>query len=380
MAPADAALAARLPRRPGARQPVHTVYVPADRVAPGLRAGYGTAARAALDEHAPDPGALAAVVGADPDRVAEVWPLLLAKLDARAGRGPADRPRGRLPRPPRRRGGRARRRGRARRCAGGDGAAVLGRAVQVASRRATRARGLRTLDLVLGAALEAGPLPDGFRLTLPKVTSVEQVARDGGGLRRGWRRRTGWTPGGCASRSRSRRRRRSSAPTARPPWPGSCTRPRAGAPGCTSAPTTTPPRSGSPPAHQAMDHPAADHAKHVMQAGRRRHRRAGLATARPTCCRSASTEQVHAGWALHFRLVRRSLERGLLPGLGPAPGPAARPGYLATFLFFRVRARRRGRPAARLPRRRRPAARPRRARHRAGAGRLPAPRACTAAR
>ena len=40
----------------------------------------------------------------------------------------------------------------------------------------TRARGLRTLDLVLGAALESGPLPDGFRLTLPKVTSVEQVA------------------------------------------------------------------------------------------------------------------------------------------------------------------------------------------------------------
>ena len=40
---------------------------------------------------------------------------------------------------------------------------------------ATRARGLRTLDLVLGTALERGPLPDGFRLTLPKVTSVEQV-------------------------------------------------------------------------------------------------------------------------------------------------------------------------------------------------------------
>ena len=81
MAPADAALARDYPGDPGARQPVHTVYVPADRVVPGLVGTHGAAARAALDEHAPDPGALARAVGADPDRVAEVWPLLLAKLE-----------------------------------------------------------------------------------------------------------------------------------------------------------------------------------------------------------------------------------------------------------------------------------------------------------
>src|SRR5205823_10047575 len=41
---------------------------------------------------------------------------------------------------------------------------------------ATRRRGLRTLDLLLDALVEAGPpVPDGFLVTLPKVTSVDQV-------------------------------------------------------------------------------------------------------------------------------------------------------------------------------------------------------------
>src|SRR5690606_11801844 len=41
--------------------------------------------------------------------------------------------------------------------------------------RATRARGLRTLDLFLAALLESGGLPDGLVLTLPKVSTVAQV-------------------------------------------------------------------------------------------------------------------------------------------------------------------------------------------------------------
>src|SRR3954452_5257736 len=49
---ADAALAAGFPGdRPG-RQPVHTVYVPADRYDAGLVPAYGAAALAAVDEHA----------------------------------------------------------------------------------------------------------------------------------------------------------------------------------------------------------------------------------------------------------------------------------------------------------------------------------------
>ena len=81
MTPADLALAAAYPGDSGARQPVHTVYVPADRVRPGLTDEYGAAARAALDEHAPDAETLARVVGADPGSVSDVWTSLLTKLD-----------------------------------------------------------------------------------------------------------------------------------------------------------------------------------------------------------------------------------------------------------------------------------------------------------
>jgi citrate lyase beta subunit len=38
---------------------------------------------------------------------------------------------------------------------------------------------LRTLDLVLASLLEAGPLPERFLVTLPKVTSVDQVTAMG---------------------------------------------------------------------------------------------------------------------------------------------------------------------------------------------------------
>ena len=45
----DAFLTGRYPGERAGRQPVHTVYVPADRVTPGLAAAWGTAALAALD-------------------------------------------------------------------------------------------------------------------------------------------------------------------------------------------------------------------------------------------------------------------------------------------------------------------------------------------
>ena len=46
MAPADEALARGYPGDPGTRQPVHTVYVPADRVGSGVVQQHGTDARA----------------------------------------------------------------------------------------------------------------------------------------------------------------------------------------------------------------------------------------------------------------------------------------------------------------------------------------------
>src|ERR1700712_5235789 len=68
LAAADAALAAGYPgERPG-RQPVHTVYVPADRYSAGLVPAYGAAALAALDDNA---AAFASLV-ADDDLVERV--------------------------------------------------------------------------------------------------------------------------------------------------------------------------------------------------------------------------------------------------------------------------------------------------------------------
>ena len=129
--------------------------------------------------------------------------------------------------------------------------------------------------------------------------------------------------------------------------------------------------AGVAAAYQSMDHPVADHAKAVMQAAA-----AGtgvrlsdgstnvLPVGAPTRCTPA--------WALHARLVRRSLERGFYQGwdLHPAQLPTR---YAATYAFFRGRSRRGGDPAAPVPG---PAVRrhPRRTGDRPGARRFPAAR------
>src|SRR4029453_18735349 len=81
LAPADAELAARYPGDSGARQPVHTVYVPADRMAAGLTADWGAMALTALAPNAPTAAAPAGATGLDPDLVGRVLPAVLAKLE-----------------------------------------------------------------------------------------------------------------------------------------------------------------------------------------------------------------------------------------------------------------------------------------------------------
>ena len=91
----DAARLAAYPGESAGRQPVHTCYVPADAVVPGLARAWGAAALAALDEHGlPD-------LGLDPAWSSEVLPRVRRKLatepvedlrvDAEDGyRGPPD--------------------------------------------------------------------------------------------------------------------------------------------------------------------------------------------------------------------------------------------------------------------------------------------------
>lgn len=330
MAPADAALARDYPGESVARQPVHTVYVPADRVTPGVVAELGAAARAALDTHAPDPTALARAVGAEPDRVAAVWPLLIAKLerepvedfridleDGYRGRSDEEEDAHALA---------------AVRAVAADPPPYWG--VRFKSFEApTRARGLRTLDLVLGAALESSrTLPDGFRLTLPKVTSVEQViamatacerleaaySLPHGRLRFEVQVETAQAVLGADGTATVARLVHAAR--------GRCNGLHFGTYDYTAA-------LGIAAGQQALDHPAADHAKLVMQlaaAGTGVPISDGSTNALPV----GSTGQVHEAWALHLGLVRRSLERGLYQGwdLHPAQLPTR---FLANFLFFR---------------------------------------------
>ncbi len=78
----------------------------------------------------------------------------------------------------------------------------------------SRRRGIHTLDLFLDTLLAAGPLPAGFRVTLPKITSVRQVEAMSSCAPR-------WTPStgcrGCVSSCRWKLRRRSSARTGQCP-------------------------------------------------------------------------------------------------------------------------------------------------------------------
>src|ERR1700709_1096428 len=74
LTPGDALRRARYPGEWPERQPVHTCYVPADVVVPGLATIWGEAALAALDEHGlPD-------LGLDPSLVEQVLPRVRAKL------------------------------------------------------------------------------------------------------------------------------------------------------------------------------------------------------------------------------------------------------------------------------------------------------------
>lgn len=84
--------------------------------------------------------------------------------------------------------------------------------------------------------------------------------------------------------------------------------------------------------YQSMEHPAADHAKAIMQvatAGTGVRLSDGSTNLLPV----GDTTQRETGWTRHARLVRRSLERGFYQGwdLHPAQLPTR---YLATYAFF----------------------------------------------
>ena len=327
-------MARRYPgERPG-RAPVHTVYVPADRVREGLAAAWGAQARAALLQHAPDAESLAVATGLDEDVVAACWDRLLVKLDAEPvedlridledgyGRRPDEREDEDVV--------------RAVRAVARD--AVQGLAppwwgIRFASfEPPTRHRGLRTLDLAVAAALEVAPLPDGFVVTLPKVTSVEQVlamVEVCGRLERAH---------GLAENS-LRFEVQVETPQAVLDADGTATVARLvheGGRRLVGLHFGTYDYSaalGVPSAYQSLEHPAADHAKAVMQlaaAGSGVRVVDGSTNVLPV----GEPDQVRAAWRLHTRLVRRSLRRGLYQGWDLHPAQLVTR-HLAVATFFR---------------------------------------------
>jgi citrate lyase beta subunit len=316
----DALRLARYPAARTARQPVHTVYVPADRFAADTAAQWGASALAALDEHGPLPGFDAAIEGLVRGKLA-AEPIEDLRIDFEDGYGvrSGEDEDGHV---------RAAARAVAASSAAGTLPPFIG--LRVKSLEApTRRRAIRTVDLFLATVVAAGPPPAGLRITLPKVTSVRQVEalaelcsaaeREYGvpSLRIELQVEEPQAVLGADGTSAIAPMLHAAA--------GRCVGLHFGTYDYTAA-------LGIAAAQQSMEHPAADHAKAVMQvaaAGTGAVVSDGSTNVLPVGDRTA----VHAAWALHARLVRRSLERGFYQGWDLHPGQLPTR-YAATFAFY----------------------------------------------
>ena len=325
LAAADAELAALYPGDRGVRQPVHTVYVPADRFHAGTVTEWADAAKTAeLSGDLAD----ALDLPADAD--------LIQRVRAKLGREPIEDLRidfedGYGTRPDEQEDAAAIDAARALAKAVDDASAPPYHGLRIKSLEApSRRRGLRTLDLFVREF--AGALTDGFVITLPKVTSVEQVEAMLLVLS------TIEKAHGLAADS-LKFEIQIETPQAILGPDGSALVARmihVGAGRVTGLHYGTYDYSASlgvAAAYQSMDHPVADHAKDIMQLA---------AASTGVFVSDGSTnvlpvgdrEAVHAAWRLHFGLVRRSLARGIYQGwdMHPAQLPTR---YAATYLFYR---------------------------------------------
>ncbi|MEV0674638.1 aldolase [Mycobacterium sp. NPDC050441] len=333
---ADAQLVGRYPGDDGRRQPVHTVYIPGNRYTATMPADWGsTALAAAKDGGGLD--AVAALVDAssgtdcEPDTLAVLVenklttePIEDLRIDFEDGYGTFD-----------------------------DATEDAEVAQAIAALRialdagtstpfvgtrfkcfeaGTRARGLRTLDMFVSGLVASGGLPDGLTLTLPKVTSVDQVeamvvvasALEGAnGLPAGRIRFEVQVETPQAILGADGR-----APVAQFI--------HAGQGRVSSLHYGTYDYSASlgiAAAYQSMEHPAADHAKNVIQlavAGTGVHMSDGSTNILPV----GDPANVATAWKLHARLVRRHLERGIYQGWDMHPAQLVTR-YLATYAFYR---------------------------------------------
>ncbi|WP_426988179.1 DUF6986 family protein [Pseudarthrobacter sp. Y6] len=331
LAATDQLLERNYPGDDGTRQPVHTVYVPADRFTPSFAAEWGAQALTTAEAHG-GLEKLGALLGQERELAAAVAARVAAKLrtepiedlrlDFEDGFGD--------------RGDEAE-----------DVAAVAAAnavAAAVAAGTAppfigirfkcfeapTRARGLKTLDLFVSTLAQAGELPAGLILTLPKVTTVAQVQ--------------------AMDFAVSRLEEAHGLPAGRLRFEVQVETPQLilgpeGTSPVAQLPHVVPGRISAlhygtydysaslqiSAEYQSMEHPVADFAKEVMQlavAG------TGIRLSDGSTNIIPVGDAVEDAWKLHGRLVRRSLERGYYQGwdLHAAQLPSR---FAATYAFYR---------------------------------------------
>ncbi|MEV7619474.1 aldolase [Microbacterium sp. NPDC089321] len=330
LAQTDALLTNSYPGDDGSRQPVHTLYVPADRFDPALPARFGADALAAVDA-AGGMAALAESVGLG-HLADQLAPLVDAKLrrepiedlrldfeDGYGTRGDDEE----------------------------DAAAVLAAervAEAVAAGTATpfigirfkcfeaptRRRGIRTLDRFVTTLAAAGELPDGLILTLPKVTTVAQVEAMVALCER-FEERLGLASGRLRFEVQMETPQLIVAADGTIPV---ATLLHSGQGRVSALHYGTYDYSASlqiAAAYQSMEHPAADYAKQVMQVAVAE---TGVRLSDGSTNVIPVGEKAQDAWKLHARLVRRSLERGYYQGwdLHANQLPTR---YLATYAFYR---------------------------------------------
>ncbi|NOJ58834.1 aldolase/citrate lyase family protein [Arthrobacter sp. 260] len=329
----DRLLSENYPGDDGTRQPVHTVYVPADRFTETLVADWGAEALAALGAQG-GIEALCTAMGLPAPLIDQVSGRVTAKLHSEPIEDlRLDFEDGYGLRPDAEEDSDTLRVADLVAATAKDGTSPPFIGIRFKSfEESTRARGLRTLDLFIARMMERGGLPEGLVLTLPKVSTAAQVEA---------------MVYACEKLEQSH-----ALPAGRLRFEVQVETPQLILAADGTVPVAKLLHVGNgrvsalhygtydysasleiAAAHQAMDHPAADFAKQVMQvavAGTGVRLSDGSTNILPL----GSDENIRSAWKLHSTLVQRSLERGYYQGwdLHPAQLPSR---FAATYLFYR---------------------------------------------
>jgi len=332
---ANLRVAEQFPGDSPVRQPVHTVYGGAHLFKADAAQKLGAVALRSLQDHAPDAAALAAAIGMEAGLADRVYLRVIDKLT----REPVEDFRidfedgfGNRPDDEEDRFAKAAADEVGNALAAGALPPWIGIRIKPLSEELKR-RSLRTFDLFLTRLLERthGAVPHNFVVTLPKVTSPEQVAALASACDafEYWRE----LPAGSLRFELMVETTQSIfGPDGSVALPGLVAEgggriiaAHFGTYDYTAACSIT-------AAHQHMLHPACDFARHVMQvtlAGTGLWLSDGATNVMPI----GSREVVHRAWRLHYEHVRHSLMTGFYQGwdLHPAQLPTR---YAAVYSFF----------------------------------------------